>query len=337
MAVTVGINGFGVIGRKFVRVVLERYPEIKIAAVNDLTDPATMAHLLKYDSVYGTLAHDVVADRDHITVGDHTIRVYSERDPARVPWSDHGVSVVIESTGLFRGKDTAGLHISGGKAKKVIISAPGKDEDITVVMGVNERDYDPGRHHILSNASCTTNCLAPVAKVLNDEFGLEHGLMSTIHAYTNDQRVLDMHHKDLRRARAAAENIIPTSTGAAVAVGRVLPDIKGKLNGLSYRVPVPAVSVVDLVAVLKKDADDETINQAMRKAAAGELNGILDVTDIPLVSSDIKGMWASAIVDLLSTMVVGKRLARVVAWYDNEWAYCARLADLTMYLARRGL
>jgi glyceraldehyde 3-phosphate dehydrogenase len=335
MAVAVGINGFGSIGRRFLRVVGRR-SGIKVVAINDLTDPTTLAHLLKYDSNYGTWDAEVAADGESIVVNGDRIRVVSERDPARLPWGELGVGVVIESTGRFRDRDRAALHISPAGARKVIISAPAKGEDLTVVMGVNEEVYDPARHHLLSNASCTTNCLAPVAKVLNDEFGIVRGLMTTVHAYTNDQVLLDLQHSDLRRARAAAMSIIPTSTGAAAAIGLVLPELKGRLNGFALRVPTPVVSVVDLVVNVEQPVTDESVNNAFRRAAQGRLAGILDVSDVPLVSVDYKGTTHSAVVDALSTMVIGD-MVKVVAWYDNEWAYCERLADLVEYVAARGL
>jgi glyceraldehyde 3-phosphate dehydrogenase len=337
VSVKIGINGFGIIGRRFVRIARDRHPEFEVVAVNDLSDPAALAHLLKYDSTYGTLGAEVTAAPDAIIVDGKPIRVLAERDPAKLPWRSFGAEVVLEATGLFRGRDQAGLHITAGGAKKVIITAPGKDEDITIVMGVNDDEYDPRRHHIISNASCTTNCLAPVAKVLDERFGIVHGLMTTIHAYTNDQRLLDMVHKDLRRARAAALNIIPTTTGAAVAVSQVLPKLKGKLNGFALRVPVPTVSITDLVVTVGRDTTEAEVNAAMREAAAGPLKGILGVCEAPLVSSDFKGSWESAIVDAPSTMVVGGRMVKVVAWYDNEWAYSARLADLVALIAGRGM
>ncbi|MEW6524684.1 MAG: type I glyceraldehyde-3-phosphate dehydrogenase [Bacillota bacterium] len=335
MAIKVGINGFGSIGRRFLRVALDR-KDIKVVAINDLTDPPTLAHLLKYDSNYGTLDAEVTADGDTINVDGSLIKVLAERDPARLPWGQLGAQVIIESTGRFRDRQRAGLHLDPGGARKVIISAPAKGEDLTMVMGVNDQIYDPARHHILSNASCTTNCLAPVAKVLNDEFGIRNGLMTTVHAYTNDQVLLDLQHSDLRRARAAALSIIPTSTGAASAIGLVLPELKGKLNGFALRVPTPVVSVVDLVVNVQRPATDESVNEAMRKYASGPMKGILAVSDVPLVSIDFKGSKHSAIVDAPSTMVVDD-MVKVVAWYDNEWAYCERLADLVEYVARLGL
>jgi glyceraldehyde 3-phosphate dehydrogenase len=337
VSVKIGINGFGIIGRRFFRIAHERHPEFEVVAVNDLSNPAALAHLLKFDSTYGVLDAKVEAAPDAIIVDGKRIRVLAEKDPAELPWWILEAGVVLEATGLFRGRDQAGLHITAGGAKKVIITAPGKDEDITIVMGVNDDQYDPRRHHIISNASCTTNCLAPVAKVLDERFGIVHGLMTTVHAYTNDQCLLDMVHKDLRRARAAALNIIPTTTGAAVAVAQVLPQLKGKLNGFALRVPVPTVSIIDLVVTVGCDTTEAEVNAAMREAAAGPLKGILGVCEVPLVSSDFKGTWESAIIDAPSTMVVGGRMVKVVAWYDNEWAYSARLADLVALIAGRGM
>ncbi len=336
MSVRVGINGFGSIGKRFYRIAMHE-PEIEVVAVNDLTDPATLAHLLKYDSNYGTLEAEVTAGPDSITVGGRTFRVLAERDPANLPWRELGVQVVIESTGRFTERAKAAAHLEAGGARKVIISAPAKGEDITIVLGVNEDRYDPANHHVISNASCTTNCLAPVAKVLHDRFGIVKGQMTTVHAYTNDQQILDLPHKDLRRARAAALSIIPTTTGAARAVSLVLPELKGKLNGFALRVPTPTVSIVDLVALLSRSVTEEEINQAMREAAAGPLKGILAVSDAPLVSIDFKGSPYSSVVDAMSTMVVEGNLAKVVAWYDNEWGYSARLVDLVKFVARRGL
>ena len=336
MSVRVGINGFGSIGKRFYRIAMHE-PEIEVVAVNDLTDPATLAHLLKFDSNYGTLEAEVTAGPDSITVGGRTFRVLAERDPANLPWRELGVQVVIESTGRFTERAKAAAHLEAGGARKVIISAPAKGEDITIVLGVNEDRYDPANHHVISNASCTTNCLAPVAKVLHDRFGIVKGQMTTVHAYTNDQQILDLPHKDLRRARAAALSIIPTTTGAARAVSLVLPELKGKLNGFALRVPTPTVSIVDLVALLSRNVTEEEINQAMREAAAGPLKGILAVSDAPLVSIDFKGSPYSSVVDAMSTMVVEGNLAKVVAWYDNEWGYSARLVDLVKFMARRGL
>lgn len=334
--VRVGINGFGSIGRRFFRA-SRRVKDIQIVAVNDLTDPATLAHLLKYDSNYGIFNEEVKPEQDGFTVGDQKVKVLSEKDPAKLPWKDLGVEVVLESTGRFTDKEKAYAHIDPAGAKKVVISAPAKGEDITIVMGVNQGQYDPAKHHVISNASCTTNGLAPVAKVLDENFGIEKGLMTTIHSYTNDQVTLDFPHKDLRRARAAALNIIPTTTGAAKAVSLALPQLKGKFNGMAFRVPTPTVSVVDLVAVLKKPVTVEEVNKAFEKAASGELAGILNITYEPLVSMDFKGMKYSTVVDALSTLVIGDNLVKVVSWYDNEWGYCERLVDLIAYISSKGL
>ncbi len=334
--VRVGINGFGSIGRRFYRIARKR-PDIQVVAVNDLTDPATLAHLLKYDSNYGTLEEEVRAEGQEIVCGSDRIKVTAERDPAQLRWADWGVEVVVESTGRFTDREKAELHITSGGAKKVIISAPAKGEDITVVLGVNEESYDPARHHVISNASCTTNCLAPVAKVIHERLGIERGFMVTAHAYTNDQVTLDLPHRDLRRARAAAVNIIPTTTGAAKAVSLVLPELKGKLHGFALRVPVPTVSIINLVAQVSRPTTEEEVNGALREAAEGSLRGILAVEDRPLVSSDYKGSPYSAIVDALSTSVVDGTLVSVSAWYDNEWGYSERLCDLVAYLGRRGL
>ncbi|MFS8501084.1 MAG: type I glyceraldehyde-3-phosphate dehydrogenase, partial [Caldicoprobacter sp.] len=304
--------------------------------INDLTDAATLAHLLKYDSCYGKFNGEVVAKEDSLVVNGKEIKILAEKDPANLPWKDLGVDIVIESTGLFTSRDKAVKHIEGG-AKKVIITAPAKNEDITVVMGVNEDKYDPANHHIISNASCTTNCLAPVAKVLHQKFGIKKGLMTTVHSYTNDQRILDLPHRDLRRARAAALSIIPTTTGAAKAVALVLPELKGKLNGFAMRVPTPTVSVVDFVAELEKPTTAEEINAALKEAAEGPMKGILGYEEEPLVSIDFKQDPRSSIVDALSTMVIEGTLAKVVAWYDNEWGYSNRVADLIMYIASKGL
>ncbi|GAV24750.1 type I glyceraldehyde-3-phosphate dehydrogenase [Carboxydothermus islandicus] len=335
MPVKVGINGFGRIGRNMFRAALNN-PEIEIVAVNDLTDAKTLAHLLKYDSVHGIFAADVEAKDDAIVVNGKEVKVYAEKDPANLPWKELGVEIVIESTGKFTKKADAVKHLEAG-AKKVIISAPATDEDITIVMGVNEDKYDPVNHHVISNASCTTNCLAPVAKVLHEKFGIVKGLMTTVHSYTNDQRILDLPHKDLRRARAAATSIIPTTTGAAKAVALVLPELKGKLNGFAMRVPTPNVSVVDLVVELEKPATREEINAALKEAAEGELKGILGYTELPLVSVDFNGNPLSSIVDGLSTMVIEGNMAKVIAWYDNEWGYSNRLVDLATYIAKKGL
>jgi glyceraldehyde 3-phosphate dehydrogenase len=335
VAVKVAINGFGRIGRLVLRAALNN-PEIDVVAVNDLTDAETNAHLFKYDSVHGTFQDTVEAKGDEIVVSNHLIKVFSEKDPKKLPWGDLGVSIVIEGTGVFRDKEKAMAHLEAG-AKKVIITAPAKNEDLTIVMGVNEDKYDPVNHHIISNASCTTNCLAPVVKVLNDNYGIKRGLMTTIHSYTNDQQVLDLAHKDLRRARAAAESMIPTTTGAAKAVALVLPELKGKLTGLAVRVPTPNVSLVDLVTELEKSAEAEEINQAFKDAAAGPLKGILAYSDLPLVSRDYNGDPHSAIVDGPCTMVSDGNLVKVFAWYDNEWAYSVRCVDCAEFIAGKGL
>jgi glyceraldehyde 3-phosphate dehydrogenase len=333
--VKVGINGFGRIGRNVFRAALSN-PEVEIVAVNDLTDVKTLAHLLKYDTTHGTLDAKVEVGEGSIIVNGKSIKVFAERDPGNLPWSTVGAEIVIESTGIFTSKEKASLHLKGG-AKKVIISAPATDEDITIVLGVNEDKYDAAQHTIISNASCTTNCLAPFAKVLNDKFGIVKGMMTTIHSYTNDQSVLDVPHKDLRRARAAAENIIPSSTGAAKAVSLVLPELKGKLNGMAMRVPTPNVSVTDLVAELKTNVTVDEINNAFKEASAGALKGILNYSDEPLVSSDYNGDPASSTIDALSTMVVGDNMVKVISWYDNEWGYSNRVVDLVAFIAKKGL
>ncbi|MFD2639827.1 type I glyceraldehyde-3-phosphate dehydrogenase [Piscibacillus salipiscarius] len=335
MAVKVGINGFGRIGRRVFRAALTN-DEVEVVAVNDLTDANMLAHLLKYDTVHGELDVDIEAKEDAILVDGKEVKVLSERDPANLPWGDFGVEIVIESTGLFRSREDAQKHIDAG-AKKVIISAPAKDEDLTVVMGVNDDKYDKDSHHIVSNASCTTNCLAPVAKVLSDKFGLKRGIMTTVHSYTNDQQILDLPHKDYRRARAAAENIIPTTTGAAEAVAKVLPEVNGKLTGMAMRVPTPNVSIVDLVAELDKNVSVEELNAALKESAENELKGILDYTDLPLVSSDYNGSPFSSIVDGDSTLVIEDNMVKVVSWYDNESGYSTRCVDLAAYMAKQGL
>jgi len=335
MPIKVGINGFGRIGRNVVRAGLNN-PNLEFVAANDLTDTKTLAHLLKYDSILGQLHHHIRAEGDSVHVDDKKIRVFAIKDPADIDWSSLGVQVVVESTGRFTDAADAKKHLRG-TVKKVIISAPAKDEDVTIVLGVNNSAYDPAKHHIISNASCTTNCLAPVAKVLNDVFGIEKGSMTTIHSYTNDQPVLDFPHKDLRRARAAALNMIPTSTGAAKAIGLVLPELKGKLDGYSMRVPTPDVSVVDLVAVLKKDTTAEAVNAELKKAADGSLKGILSYTTDPVVSSDMLHNSHSSIVDAELTKVLGGNLVKVVAWYDNEWGYSSRVVDLIEFLGKKGL
>ncbi len=336
MKTKVGINGFGRIGRNAFKAALAKNADFEIVAINDITNPATLAHLLKYDSCFGKFNGTVEAKSDAIVVDGREIKILAVRNPEELPWKEMGVEVVLESTGLFTKKADAEKHIKAG-AKKVIISAPATDEDITIVMGVNEDKYDPKNHHVLSNASCTTNCLAPFAKVIDEEFGIVRGLMTTIHSYTNDQRILDLPHKDLRRARAAAVSIIPTTTGAAKAVSLVLPQLKGKLNGMAMRVPTPAVSVVDIVFELKKNTTKEEANAALQKAAEGELKGILGYTEEPLVSIDFKEDSRSSIVDALSTMVIEDNMIKVVSWYDNEWGYSNRAIDLMEYVIKKGL
>jgi glyceraldehyde 3-phosphate dehydrogenase len=337
MATKIGINGFGRIGRQVLKAINEQHAgKLEVVVVNDLTDTKTNAHLLKYDSNYGRYPGKVEAAEDSIVVDGKKIKVISEKEPANIPWRDYGVEIVVEGTGRFTEGPKAAGHLQGG-AKKVLITAPAKQEDITIVLGVNHEKYDPAKHHVISNASCTTNCVAPVAKVLNDSFGVTKALMSTIHAYTNDQRILDTVHKDLRRARAAALSIIPTTTGAAKAVAQVIPDLQGKIHGMAYRVPTPTVSVVDLVAVLGKDVTADDVNKAMRDAAAGALKGILEVCEEPLVSIDFKENPASSIVDALSTMAIGGNMVKVLSWYDNEWAYSCRIGDLASYLVDKGL
>ena len=335
MAIKVGINGFGRIGRNVFRAALGD-SGIDIVAVNDITDADTLAHLLKYDSVLGNLEQDVRADGDTIVAGDESFKVLKERDPAKLPWKELGVDIVVESTGLFTKREDASKHLEAG-AKKVIISAPAKGEDFTVVMGVNQDKYDPASHHLISNASCTTNCLAPLAKVLHEEFGLAKGIMTTIHSYTNDQKLLDLPHKDLRRARAAALSMIPTTTGAALAVARVLPELEGRLDGISVRVPTPNVSLTDLVAELEKDVSADDVNAAFQKAANGDLKGILAYSEEPLVSADFKGNPHSSIVDAPFTKVIGGNTVKVLSWYDNEWGFSCRVKDLIHFIADRGL
>ncbi|MGB9813647.1 MAG: type I glyceraldehyde-3-phosphate dehydrogenase [Thermovenabulum sp.] len=337
MGIKVGINGFGRIGRNSFKAALKNHPDIEIVAINDLMDPATLAHLLKYDSVFGRFEGSVEAKEKSIVVNGKEIRIFAEKDPGNIPWKELGVDIVVESSGVFTSKDKAVLHIEKGGAKKVIITAPAKDEDITIVMGVNHEKYNPREHHVISNASCTTNCLAPVAKVLMDNFGIIKGLMNTVHSYTNDQRILDLPHKDLRRARAAALNIIPTTTGAAKAVALVIPELKGKLNGFALRVPTPTVSIVDFTALLGKSVTAEEVNEALRAASEGPMKGILGYTEEPLVSMDFKGSEYSSIVDGLSTMVIEGDFVKVIAWYDNEWGYSCRVMDLVKYIAERGL
>ncbi len=334
MTTRVGINGFGRIGRQALKAIIERAPDLEVVAVNDLVDVATNALLFKHDSTYGTFQGTVEHTDDAIIVDGRTIKSLMVMNPTELPWRDLGVDIVIESTGRFTDADKARAHVEAG-ARKVIISAPAKKEDVTIVLGVNEGTYDPAKHTIISNASCTTNCLAPVAKVINDAFGIERGLMNTIHSYTNDQRILDVAHKDPRRARSAGLNIIPTTTGAAKALSLVIPELKGKLDGFSLRVPTPTVSVVDLTVDLAKDATAEDLTAAFRAAAAGPMRGILGVSDEPLVSSDFRGDSRSSIVEAAYTLAIGGRFAKVLAWYDNEWGYSCRVADLAQFVAER--
>jgi glyceraldehyde 3-phosphate dehydrogenase len=337
MATKIGINGFGRVGRLTLRAVNQYHKgKLEVAAVNDLADAKTNAHLLKWDSTYGPYPGEVKATDDSITVDGQKVKVLAERDPANIKWGALGVELVIESTGLFTDATKAAAHLKGG-AKKVIISAPAKNEDITIVLGVNQEQYNPQKHNVISNASCTTNCIAPVVKVLHQSFGLSKGLMTTIHAYTNDQRLLDTFHKDLRRARSAALNIVPTTTGAARAVTQVMPELKGKLHGLAFRVPVATVSVVDLVADLDREVTVEEVNRALEKAAAGSLKGILEFCREELVSMDFKGNPASSIVDAPGTMVIAGNMVKVLSWYDNEWGYSCRLADLAQYVVGKGM
>ena len=337
MTTRVGINGFGRIGRLVVRAILALHPDkLQVAAVNDLTDAKTNAHLFKYDTSYGAYQGRVEASNGDLIVDGKTIRVFSERDPGQIPWSEMGVDLVIESTGIFTDADQAAGHLKGG-AKKVVISAPAKGEDLTVVLGVNDHLYDSSKHTIISNASCTTNCFAVMVKVLHDSFGIEHGLMSTIHSYTNDQAILDQRHSDLRRARAAAMNIIPTSTGAARAVGLVLPELNGKLHGMAFRVPTATGSITDFTAQVAKDASVDDVNQAFQQAAQGSLKGILEYSDEPLVSSDFRGNTHSCILDGLSTMVMEDRMVKIMGWYDNEWGYSCRTADLCALMGEKGI
>jgi glyceraldehyde 3-phosphate dehydrogenase len=336
MAIKVGINGFGRIGRLLYRAAIERKADIDFVAVNDLADAKTLAHLLKYDSVHGRFSGSVEVKDGNLIVCGKELKVLSQRDPAQLPWKDLGVYLAVESTGLFRDRAKASMHLQAG-AKKVLISAPAGDPDITIVLGVNDQLYDTEKHNILSNASCTTNCLAPTAKVLNDNFGLKTGLMTTTHSYTNDQKVQDMVHKDLRRSRAAAVNIIPTSTGAAKAVGLVLPTCAGKLNGIALRIPTPDVSIVDLVAILEKEATKEEINAAFKKAAEGSLKGILEYTEDPIVSSDVLHSTYSAVFDAQSTMVIGDKgnFVKVLSWYDNEWGFSCRMVELIEKIGKK--
>ena len=335
MSIRIGINGFGRIGRQSLKAMLERHADaLEVVAINDLAPTATNAHLFKYDSTYGRYDGEVSSGESTITIDGHEIRAFSERDPAALPWGDLGVDIVVESTGIFTDATKAQAHREAG-AKKVIISAPAKNEDITLVLGVNEDRYDSAQHHIVSNASCTTNGLALPAKVIFDAFGIEHGLMTTIHSYTNDQNVLDVFHPDLRRARSAGQNIIPTSTGAARALALVIPELKGKFDGFSLRVPTPTVSVIDFVAITERPVSAESANEALRAAADGPMQGLLGYTEEPLVSMDFKGDPRSSIVDAASTMATGEKMLKIIAWYDNEWGYSCRVADLAAFMAER--
>ena len=337
MVTRVGINGFGRIGRLVARATMDRYPgKVEVAAVNDLTDAKTNAHLFKYDSNYGVYPGQVEANNDDLVIDGRNIKVFSERAPAQIPWSEMGVDLVVESTGIFTDGEQAAGHLKGGPSK-VIISAPASNVDLTMVMGVNDDTYNPEQHNIVSNASCTTNCFAPMVKVLHDAFGIDHGLMSTIHSYTNDQAILDQRHSDLRRARTAAQNIIPTSTGAARAVGLVLPELNGRLHGIAFRVPTATGSVTDFVANLSKDVTAEEINEVVLKASQTELKGILEYTEDPIVSSDIRGNVHSCIFDALSTMVMQDRMVKIMGWYDNEWGYSCRTADLCSFITDKGI
>ena len=337
MTTKIGINGFGRVGRLTLKAINQYHSgDLEVAAINDLTDTKTNAHLLKWDSTYGPYPGKVEATDDSIIVDGKKVKVLAERDPGSITWKDYGVDIVIESTGLFTDATKAAAHLKGG-VKKVLISAPARNEDVTIVLGVNENQYIPDRHNVISNASCTTNCIAPVVKVLHQSFGVTKGLMTTIHAYTNDQKILDMFHRDLRRARAAALNIIPTTTGAARAVTQVIPELKGRLHGLAFRVPVATVSIVDFVADLDQEVTVEQVNQAFQTAADGPLAGILEYCQEPLVSMDFKGNPASSIVDAASTMVIGGNMVKVLSWYDNEWGYSCRLADLATYVADKGV
>ena len=335
MAIRVGINGFGRIGRQSLKAMLERYPSaLEVVGINDITDTETNAHLFRYDSTYGRYQGTVEVAGSDIVIDGKRIKVFAQKDPGQIPWGEVGAQIVIESTGFFTDGPKAAEHLRD-TVKKVIISAPAKGEDITVVLGVNQDKYDPAKHNVISNASCTTNCLAPAAKVINDTFGIERGLMTTVHSYTNDQRILDVVHKDLRRARAAAQNIIPTTTGAARALALVIPELKGRFDGFSLRVPTATVSVVDFVATLNKPTSVAGVNDAFKAAAAGDLQGILDYTDEPLVSTDFRGDSHSSIIDGQSTMMVGDNFLKVIAWYDNEWGYSCRVADLTNFVGER--
>ena len=336
MTTRIGVNGFGRIGRLVTRATMERYPKtLEVAAVNDLTDDKTNAHLFKYDTSYGVYPGQVAADNGDLRIDGRSIKVFSERDPAKIPWSEMGVDLVVESTGIFTDGEKAAGHLQGG-ASKVIISAPASNVDLTMVLGVNDGEYDQDKHNIVSNASCTTNCFAPMVKVLHEAFGIEHGLMSTIHSYTNDQAILDQRHSDLRRARAAAMNIIPTSTGAARAVGLVLPELNGKLHGIAFRVPTATGSVTDFVVNLSREVTAAEVNQAFQAAAAGGLKGILEYTEDPIVSSDVRGNAHSCIFDALSTLVMAGNMVKVMGWYDNEWGYSCRTADLCSFMSKQG-
>jgi glyceraldehyde 3-phosphate dehydrogenase len=333
----IGINGFGRIGRLVLRATNSQHPDaLEVAAINDLTDAKTNAHLLKYDTAYGPYPGSVEASNGDLVVDGRSIRVFSEREPARIPWSEMDVDVVVESTGIFTNADQASAHLEGG-AKKVVISAPARGEDLTIVLGVNGHLYDAEKHKIISNASCTTNCFAPMVKVLHDSFGLEHGMMSTVHAYTNDQKILDQVHEDLRRARAAAMNIVPTTTGAARAVGRVIPELNGKLDGMAFRVPTATVSITDFTATLSRGVTKEEVNEAFKAAAEGHLKGVLEYCDEPLVSADFKGNPHSCIFDALSTNVMQGDMVKILGWYDNEWGYSCRTADLCNFMVDKGL
>ena len=330
----VGINGFGRIGRQSLKAIFDRHPgELSVVAINDLADPQTSAHLLAYDTNYGRFPGTVSYANGRLLINEHVVQVLQERDPAKIPWGDLGVDIVLEASGVFTDAAQAAAHLRGG-AKKVIITAPATGEDVTIVLGVNEQIYDPERHNVLSNASCTTNALAPVAKVIHERFGIVKGLMTTVHSYTNDQKILDQVHKDLRRARAGAANIIPTSTGAAKALALVLPELKGRFHGVSLRVPTPTVSIVDFVAETERPVTAKMVNDALREAAETRLRGILEVTDEPLVSSDFKGSAASSIVDGEMTMAIGENMVKVLAWYDNEWGYSCRVSDLAAFVAK---
>ncbi len=338
MTTTIGINGFGRIGRLTFKAINQLHPDkLEVVAINDLTDSRTNAHLLKWDSTYGRYPGEIAAGSDSITVNGKKVKVIAERDPAKIPWKSLGVDIVVESTGLFTDATKAAAHISGGGAKKVIISAPAKNEDFTVVLGVNENKYDPKKHSVISNASCTSNCVAPLIKVLHQDFGIAKGLMTTIHSYTNDQKILDQFHKDLRRARTAGQNIIPTTTGAARMVGELIPELKGKIHGLAVRVPTVTVSVVDFVADLNREVTVEQVNAAFKAAADGDLKNIMEYCAEELVSMDFKGNPASCIIDSLNTMVIGGNMVKVFAWYDNEWGYSCRLADLAAFIVNKGI